>query len=741
MKLNKLLLVFFLLLGVLMAEDRPKVALVLSGGGARGGAHVGVLKILEKNNIPVDIVVGTSMGAFVGGLYASGKTPQEIEKMLITTNWKKHIIAEFYRPDIPMRKKEIEYLYQGKLRVGINADNEFVLPTGLLKSQPLLYKYLKETAHVRDIKDFDKLPIPYRAVATNIKNGDAVVLKSGLLGNAIYASTCIPGGLQPIEIDGLELVDGGISNNFPIAVAKDMGADVIIAIDVGSNFDADLDVDSYLVIMGQLIDILTRRNANRSIAELNDKDILLTPDLDGFSSLDASKYKEIIQRGVDVAVKREDSLKKLSLSDEDYAEYKKNHRYKVDFTLPVIDRIEIDNPTYLSDDSIHDRLHKYIGKEFDEKQIQADLIHIYNMKIFDHLDYELKNENGENILLITTAPSWDNHGEVRFSIGLEDDFNGHSSYSFKLGYTMFGLTSYGGEWKNDFEIGRKQRAYTELFLPLDSMQRYYIRPSLEYESITDLVPIEYYDDTLSGNIEMVTKRAGGSFAMGMHVTTDYEFEIGASMYQDNEFMELADSDVDYDARPIYASFKSDSLDNIHFPKHGFKSQLKWTKEMTEWDSSYEFEQVYLDFELPFTFMSNNITAYFKCGTTYNIGKDADGDDKTALRGSYTLGGLFNLSGYEPYSLNNDNMVFGALRYRYQIRDSGFFGVLDTPLYVGFSAESGDTWSEGIDFESSDLKYAGSIYFAADTFLGPFYLAYGYTSSGEQSGYLYLGEKF
>jgi len=199
---------------------------------------------------------------------------------------------------------------------------------------------------------------------------------------------------------------------------------------------------------------------------------------------------------------------------------------------------------------------------------------------------------------------------------------------------------------------------------------------------------------------------------------------------------------EYDAKPIYGSFKSDSLDNIHFPEVGYKSEILWTKELTSLDSDYDYEQIYLELEKPLTLWNNNITAYFKYGKTYNIGRDVNGESKTALEGSYSLGGLFNLSGYAPYSFNSDNMVLGALRYRYKIKDGGFFGALNSPLYAGFSVESGNTWlSDYESFDKDELKYSASIYVAADTILGPFYLAFGSSAEGDYSGYLYLGEKF
>ena len=736
MNLIKLSIIISLLLTFLMAQDRPKIALVLSGGGAKGAAHVGVMKILEKNNVPIDMIVGTSMGSFMGGMYASGKSPQEIEDLLSSADWKRFITADFNRPDMPMRRKDVDYTYQGRLGVGVNADNELVLPTGVLKREPYLLELMSMTEHVHDIKDFDKLPIPFRAVATNIRNGNKVLLKGGSLAESIYASSSIPGGFQPINIDGVDLVDGGVSSNFPIEVAREMGADIIIAVDVSQDFSKDLDVNSYFVVMGQLVDILTRKNVENSIATLDKKDILLIPDVGTYGALEADKYVEIVQKGVEVAIKSEVLLQELSVSDEEYAEYRAKHRAKHQVSEPVIDEIKIVNSTYISDESIRRRIHQELGVELDKKSLKEDLIHLYNRTIFDSVYYEIQEKNGKNILVIKTTPSWDNHGEIRFSIGLEDDFNGHSAYSLKVGYTMFGLNELGGEWKSDFEIGRYEKAYTELFQPLDTMQRYYIKPSLVYESVTDVLDTKDLGVQDIGNQEIFSSRTGGSLAFGAHVTTDYEFEIGASLFQDKVEFDIANFSDRYDSRPIYALIKVDNLDNVNFPKVGVKSELRWTKEMSSWGSDYDYEQIYFDIEKPINFYSNNITMYFKYGNTYK-----KTDDVFRLVGQFMLGGLFNLSGYAPYSSVGDNVILGVLKYTYEIKDGGFFGTLNAPLYAGFSLESGQAWDNGDKFDYDTLHKSGTIYVAADTFLGPFYLAYGFSDDGEQSAYLYLGEKF
>jgi NTE family protein len=732
----KLLLILAFILSIVNAQDRPKIALVLSGGGARGGAHVGVLKVLEEKKIPIDIIVGTSMGSFVGGLYASGRSAEEIEEMLTTTKWKDYITTDFDRADTPMRIKEAQYKYQGRLGLGIDSKNSVVLPTGVLKRQPLLLKFMQETQHVQNIKNFDDFSIPFRAVATNIQNGQSVVIKSGSLAKAMYASSSIPGGLQPIKINGISLVDGGVSDNLPVQVAKDMGADIVIAVDVSENFDKNLDVNSYFVVLGQMVNILMRKNVNESIQKLSDKDILLTPDLQGFDGLDADKYNLIIQKGVEVTkAAYETKLKHLCLSDEEYKRYKNKDSVSKESQVPTIDAIEILNPTYISNELILKRLKVKVGDKLDEKILRENLMHIYNMTVFDSVEYSMKKVNNQNILVITTTPSWNNHGEMRFAIGIEDDFEGRSYYSLKAGYTMFGVNKYGAEWKNDFEIGRRKKAYTEFFQPLDAMQRYYIKPSISYEDRIDLVPV-----SRKGNVEFETKQYGGSFAFGSHITTDYEFEVGAGAFEETlDIAIMEDLYKEYKSRPIYASVLVDSLDNLNFPNTGIKSNLIWTKEMKDFGSDYDHETIYFDLEKPIMLNNNNnITAYIKFGTTYN---NNNGSGNIIIRDKFILGGLFDMSGYKPYSMVGNHMFLGVAKYRYKLKDGGFFGSLNAPLYTGFSLEVGDAWNDG-EFEGTEnVKKSASVYVAADTFLGAFYFAYGFSQDDEESFYLYLGEKF
>jgi len=720
-------------LTLLTAAERPKIALVLSGGGARGGAHVGVLKVLEENRIPVDMIIGTSMGSFMGGLYAAGKTPKELEQILVTTDWHRFIRSDLERQKIPMQRKLMEYTYQGKLGVGINAENKFVLPTGVLKREPLLLKFNELSENVEGIENFDDLSIPFRAVATDIKNGEAIVLKSGSLAEAMYASSAIPGGLQPININGTELVDGGISENIPIAVARSMGADIIIAVDVSEDFSKNIDVNSYFVVLGQLVDIMMRKNANESLKLLTEKDILITPDLKGYSGLDVEKYAQIIQAGYASALMNVQKLQKYSLSKAEYAKYQDEHRHKRFKKELVISEIKIQNHTYSSNEIITKQIHQKVGKVFNAKVLREDILQLYNLAVFDSISYKIIKDDGKNTLLITAEPSWDNRGDLLFSLSLDDDFNGHSAYSMKLGYFMYGINALGAEWRTDAEIGKKQRFATEFYQPLDDAQMFYVRPFLAYEKTTYIVPTE-----TSGNQELKSRGYGGGLAFGTNMTRSLRAELNAAAYRDKSDVALVHYSKEFKARQIEARVLVDSLDNYNFPNKGVLGKLELKKDAKMWGSDYDYEQFSLQLQKPLSVYDNTLIFNAKIGLT-DVKSRNSGD--ITVYDKFILGGMFNLSGYPANSFAGNNVAFGSLMYRYRIKNGGFFGSLGAPLYAGVTLEEGSVWNDGENLNKSSLKSSAALFVSADTPLGAFYLTYGYADEKHNSLYLYLGEKF
>ena len=261
-----------------MQDNRLKVGLVLSGGGARGAAHIGVLKVLRDLRVPVDFIVGTSMGAIIAGLYASGMSIEEIEKALQTIDWSSAFRDKLDRKDRSFRRKRDDDFYLMKIKPGFR-DGKLLFPSGVVQGQKIDLILKSLTLAVAHVDNFDELGIPYRAVATDIVTGDAIVLGSADLALAMRASMSVPGALSPVKIDGRLLVDGGVANNLPVDVARQLGADVVIAVDISTPLKKRDEISSMFSITGQLTGLLTRGNTEEQINSLGDNDILIIPDL------------------------------------------------------------------------------------------------------------------------------------------------------------------------------------------------------------------------------------------------------------------------------------------------------------------------------------------------------------------------------------------------------------------------------------------------------------------------------
>ena len=381
-------------------QERLKIGLALSGGGARGGAHVGVLRALEEMNIPVDYIAGTSMGAIIGGLFASGYTADEIERLLIETDWTKALTDKPARRDRTMRKKDLERQFLIPYRVGFNKGS-LQLPLGAIEGQHLDQIFHKMLLPVVGITDFDDLPIPYRAVATDLVTGEAVVLANGSLANSLRASMSVPGVFAPVKIDGRLLVDGGMANNLPVSVVREMGADVVIAVDISTPLLTEEQLTSILSVTEQLTSFLTRRTTEAQIALLGPGDILLVPELGDFSSADFEGADEIVHLGYDAAQAANASLAVLSLNPP----VSIDRSGKVTEEEYIVHFVEIDNGSVLNDELIRSRIEVDLGEPIDLKALDESVDRIYSLDVFESVTYDLvENEEGERGIVVHASP-------------------------------------------------------------------------------------------------------------------------------------------------------------------------------------------------------------------------------------------------------------------------------------------------------------------------------------------------
>jgi NTE family protein len=386
--------------------DRPAIGLVLSGGGARGAAHVGVIRVLEEQKVPIDCITGTSMGSIIGGLYASGMTTDELEQTLRTLDWDDALQDDPKREHRPFRRKreDDEFLLQAS--PGISDRGEIKLPSGFIQGQKLGLVLKQLTLPVAEVDDFDRLSIPFRAVATDIVTGHEVVLGSGDLATAMRASMSVPGAFSAVEIDGKLLVDGGMANNIPVSVAREMGADIVIAVDISTPLATRDEIKNVLSITAQLTGFLTNANAEVSRASLTDDDILIVPDLGDITSADFDRSGEAIPTGRVAAEGKVPQLRRLSLSEEQFTTHVAARKPQP-AQPSIIDFVRLDNRSRISDDAISARLHIETGKPLDVPSLERDLNNIYGSDLYESVSYDIVEEDGKTGVVVTAVEkSW-----------------------------------------------------------------------------------------------------------------------------------------------------------------------------------------------------------------------------------------------------------------------------------------------------------------------------------------------
>jgi NTE family protein len=390
------------------AAPRPRVGLVLSGGGARGGAHVGVIKALEELRVPIDYIAGTSIGAAVGGIYASGLSVAEIEEFLASIDWDAAFGNVTPRRLRSFRRKRDDDLYLVSQKPGLNK-GEFQLPIGLVQGQVIDIIMSRVVLPVAQIEDFDELAVPFRAVAGDLATGEAVVLESGDLGRAIRASMAVPAALVPMVIDGRLLVDGGIAMNLPVEVARAMGADVIVAVDITDELVSREELRSIVDVTEQLTSMLTRGGVLEQKALLTEDDVLLVPELgEEFSSVTFARIIETIQSGYDVVMRHRDELAPLALDAQEYAAYMAQRRDPRATELPTIDFVRLENDSRIADSVIEARLTDIeVGQPLDVDALELALNKVYGLDFYQNVRYQLVEENGATGLEIAlTERSW-----------------------------------------------------------------------------------------------------------------------------------------------------------------------------------------------------------------------------------------------------------------------------------------------------------------------------------------------
>jgi NTE family protein len=717
------------------AGARPRVCLVLSGGGARGMAHIGVLKVLEQLKVPIDCIAGTSMGAVVGGLYASGMTAQQIDATMRSVDWQEAFRDAPPRRELAFRRKQDDQNFLVRLPLGVK-HGKLLLPKGLIQGQKLQETLRQLTLPYSNTTDFNRLPTPFQAVATDLVTGNTVLIDKGDLAVAMRASISAPGVFAPVEYNGLLLVDGGLAENLPVDVARSMHPDILIVSDVSFQLQPRAALDSALSISNQMLAILVRKDTDRQRASLSAQDILVEPILGTATSTDFSAAEASIKAGEIAARAMLSRLDALTVSDSAYAEYLADRTAR-EPGRPEIQFVHVDEQSKRYEKTIVAEMQPLIGKPLDANTAGPRINELYGLGNFETLDYSLADrgqgdDEDAGYDVRARRKSW-GPNYVRFGLNLEDDFQGNSRYNAAARFIMTELNTYGAELVTDVQIGNDQKLAAEFYQPLNAARTWFVAPSLRIEGkdfpvySNDVEIADYRDREVEGDFD-VGKTIGnwGEIRVGYHrINGAARDRLG-----DPSLIEPV-----YNEGELFFKFSYDRLDNVHFPRDGQAFSLQWDANRTDLGADTAYDKTQADWLMARSNGRNTILLWATTGATL------DGNlNPNALPQFYSLGGFFNLSGLAPQSLIGPNFAIARAIYFRRISRGGE-GFFEVPVYLGASLELGNIWQHRGDVSVGSARKDGSVFVAFDTFLGPLYLGTGYDTAGYSSFSLFLGRTF
>ena len=691
-----------------------KVGLVLSGGGAKGFAHIGILKVLEEAGVRVDYIGGTSMGAIVGSMYASGYTAKEIDSLMRTFDFEDLLQDEMPRKSKPFYEKQNgeKYALTFPLQKG-----KIGIPKAFSKGQNILNLTTDLLQHVDTIKDFNKLPIPFLCIATNLENGEQELLNSGFLPKAVQASAAFPTLLEPVEIDGKALIDGGIANNFPVFEVKNMGADIIIGVDLKSDFYKEDELNSALKIINQIINFQMYKDHDDRVEVT---DVYMHPNVNDYEVTSFDKLEEIVKIGEDIARLNFDKFKEIARQQNFKREpmYRKEKPQKI-----IVKTIEIEGIKDYTRTYVKGKMQLYKKDTLNYQEFIEGVNNLSATGNFSNIQYNIKEESDGSIIklklkqneistYVKFAAHYDNlyktgvlaNITAKHVLGKNDIFSADLILGDNLRYKLNYFIDNGSYWS----FGLKSRYNT--------FKTYFDVPEDNYDFSVDRLDVNYVDFTNQLYFQTVFNRR---FALGVGVEhkhiSAYTRTVAMNPNQPKTYFDKSDYGN------VISYIKFDSYDKKHFQKEGFLVDIdfRWYLFSSDYNENFHsFSQLRGKFGYAHTFFEK-LTAHFISEAGITIG---DNNNNKIL--DYSLGGygenyintFIPHYGYEFASLRGKGFLRSELTMRYEFIENHY--LIST---ANAARVENDIFNEGRIFENTKLGYG--VGYGFDSFLGPIELNY------------------
>ena len=716
--------------GDLEESTRPRIGLVLSGGGALGLAHIGVLQVLEEMRVPVDCAVGTSMGALVAGSYAAGVDLERMQRVITGTDINTLFDDDPGRSEITQRIKRDDY--QPLFRFALGYNDGIQLPAGAssgYKFELFLKELIGSGASIADL-DFDRLPIPYRAIATDLENGNMKVFDRGELPRVMRASMSLPSILEPTEIDNRAYVDGGLVRNLPVDIGRELCGEVLIAVNLGTRPKTMDEVKNEFDVALQSIVILTDQNVARSLDQLKPQDLLIEPELDAFTSSSFSSQQEIIERGVAAARAHRQQLSRLSLTPVEYDRWRNERRSKLPDDLKVTAIVaEVRGKT--SAEAVNRNITIRPDNEFEFTRLHEQIIGIYGRGDFSYTGYSIVPSDDEATVVIKAESKPWGPGYLKLGLGAATDFSSPTQLNLAASYRRTWINSLGGEWRTDAQIGYDSFLRLELFQPLQIRDGLFLSPYAL--SRRDFIQL-YGEDIRLGDLRFEQQQAGldlgvsgtiGEIRLGSfvrEVTTKPGLGVIDPLFPNREA-----SQTGVEIRAVV-----DQLDSFVFPRSGFYAFADIRTVEQDDDAFDEYTRAQLGLAGAFSFGDNTLAGKIEWGD------ELSGADDLPVFDVFQLGGPNRLSGLYLDQLNGTRYDLATLNYYH--RYSNLPPQIGRGLYVGVSLESGRV-DDPLMKDPWERVNSAAIYWGADTLLGAVYIGYGRSSLDQSSFYLVIGPQF
>jgi NTE family protein len=649
---------------------------------------------------------------------------EELEELVGSLDWAGALTDEPDRADLSFRRKQDDAEFPINFELGVRG-TELVLPKGVIQGQELDLLLRELTLRVSHIEDFDQLPIPLRVIASDIERGEAWVMKKGDLAKSIRASMSVPAVFAPVRIGDRLLVDGGIVGNLPVDVMQEMGVDVIIAVDVEFPLYGPEELESVLTISEQMLTILIRKETLRQIERLGDRDVLIRPELGLYASTNFSDILSTIQPGVMAAREQGTKLADISLSQDAWDKHLAARKMPVE-PASHLAFVRVVHDGKLAPAVLESKLSVAAGDAIDPALLALNADRLYGLQLYEQVSYKLVQEDvGTGVEYRARTKSW-GPNFLQFGVSLEDDFEGSTAFNLGARLTRAGLNRLGAEWRNDFQLGTDPRIYSEFYQPLSFDSRLFIAPHINLKQTN--IDAFVMDSTVA---RLRLSEAAGGLDFGRELGRVGEFRLGVFRGLGEARVKVGDPsipNIDFNTGGAFARLRFDTLDNARFPRSGMRSGLQWTLSRPGLGADSDFDTVEAEVSQTWSRGKNSI----QFGLDYATTLESD----NTIQEYFPLGGFLRLSGLERGEISGPHAALAKLVFYRRLGDTS--GILDTPVYLGLSAEAGNVWQTRSEMDFDSMLWSGSFFVGFDTYIGPAFIAAGFAEDGKSNFYLFIG---